>query len=89
MSPFLLVRGSPAAGVGLALKLAVIPKRRAMDLLGDELADWHVRVEGDIERAEVDQLERDGAIKAGVDGGRGEVDQQSTAGGIKNGDITD
>ena len=51
--------GSNPAGLGLALKLAVIAERRAVDLLDDELADGHVGIERDVEGAKIDQFERD------------------------------
>jgi hypothetical protein len=64
-----------AAGLRLSLKLADIAEGYAMHLLDDQLADRHVGVERDIERAEVDQFERDRAIELRVDRRRREVNE--------------
>lgn len=80
--PFLTLRPyarvdqrSAPARLGLTLELTDVAERRAVNLLDDQLADWHARIERDIKRTEVDQLERDSAVKFCMDRGGCEVDQ--------------
>src|SRR5207248_2169124 len=64
----------------LALELAYVAEGGSMHLFDDQLADRHLGVERDIQRAEVYQLQRDRAVELGVDRRGGEVDQKPTAG---------
>ena len=74
------VKAHAPAGLALALELTGIAERNSVNLLNDQLANGHAGIQRNIERAKVDQFQRDGAVKLCVDSRSGEVNEKGSCG---------